>query len=144
MLACAAGESKTSIAKRLWLSNMTIGKWRRRYRELGLQGLHNKLRPGRPRRHEDERVAEVINIAFQTLPPQATHWSVRAMAEHTGISKSTVQRWFDLFGVLPHRQRQFKLSNDPFFIEKVRDIVELYLNPPDHSVVLCVDEKSQI
>ena len=144
VLACAAGESNTAIAQRLRLNPMTVGKWRRRYLELGLQGLHDQLRPGRPRTHADERVAEVINTVLQSTPPTATHWSVRAMAEHTGISKSTVQRWFDLFGVQPHRQRHFKLSNDPFFIEKVRDIVGLYLNPPDHAVVLCVDEKSQI
>ena len=144
VLACAAGESNSSIAKRLGLTPVTVGKWRLRYHQLGLPGLHDELRPGRPRLHQDERVAEVINAALQAPPPQATHWSVRAMAEHTGISKSTVQRWFDLFGVQPHRQRHFKLSNDPFFIEKVRDIIGLYLNPPDHAVVLCVDEKSQI
>ena len=144
VLACADGEPNASIAKRMKLNPMTVGKWRRRYLQQGLQGLHDQLRPGRPRAHEDERVAEVINTALQSQPPNATHWSVRATAEHTGISKSTVQRWFDLFGVQPHRQRHFKLSNDPFFIEKVRDIVGLYLNPPDHAVVLCVDEKSQI
>ena len=144
VLACAAGESNSSIAKRLGLTRVTVGKWRLRYHQLGLPGLHDELRPGRPRLHQDERVAEVINAALQAPPPQAPHWSVRAMAQHTGISKSTVQRWFDLFGVQPHRQRHFKLSNDPFFIEKVRDIVGLYLNPPDHAVVLCVDEKSQI
>ena len=144
VLACAEGEANAAIAQRMGLNPMTVGKWRRRYLELGLEGLHDQLRPGRPRTHADERVAEVINTALQTPPPQATHWSVRAMAEHTGISKSTVQRWFDLFGVQPHRQRHFKLSTDPFFIEKVRDIVGLYLHPPDHAVVLCVDEKSQI
>ena len=144
VLSCAEGEPNASIAKRMKLNPMTVGKWRRRYLERGLEGLHDQLRPGRPRAHEDERVAEVINTALQSQPPNATHWSVRSMAERTGVSKSTVQRWFDLFGVQPHRQRHFKLSNDPFFIEKVRDIVGLYLNPPDHAVVLCVDEKSQI
>ena len=144
VLACAQGESNTAIAQRMGLNPMTVGKWRRRYLELGLAGLHDQLRPGRPRTHTDERVAEVITTALQSTPPTATHWSVRSMAAHTGISKSTVQRWFDLFGVQPHRQRHFKLSTDPFFIEKVRDIVGLYLHPPDHAVVLCVDEKSQI
>ena len=144
VLACAEGETNASIAKRMKLNPMTVGKWRRRYLERGLEGLHDELRPGRPRAHEDEQVAQVINTALQSAPPNATHWSVRSMAEHAGVSKSTVQRWFDLFGVQPHRQRHFKLSNDPFFIEKVRDIVGLYLNPPDHAVVLCVDEKSQI
>ncbi len=89
-------------------------------------------------------MAEVINRALKTEPPDGTHWSVRTMAEETGVSKSTVQRWFNLFGVQPHRQRHFKLSTDPFFVEKVRDIVGLYLNPPDHAMVLCVDEKSQV
>lgn len=144
VLASAEGEPNTSIAKRLRLSTMTVGKWRKRYLEYGLEGLHDELRPGRPRSHEDDRVAEVINTALQSKPIDGTHWSVRSMAEETGVSKSTVQRWFDLFGVQPHRQRHFKLSSDPFFVEKVRDIVGLYLNPPDHAVVLCVDEKSQI
>jgi len=144
VLACADGEANSSIAKRLKLTNYTVGKWRRRYRELGIEGLHEELRAGRPRSLEDERVAEVINKALKSRPPGRTHWSVRSMAEHTGVSKSTVQRWFTLFGVQPHRQRHFKLSNDPFFIEKVRDIVGLYLNPPDHAMVLCVDEKTQV
>ncbi len=144
VLACAEGESNVAIASRMGLSNITVGKWRRRYREHGIEGLYDELRSGRPRTHEDERVAEVINTALRVEPPNATQWSVRSMAEHTGISKSTVQRWFDLFGVQPHRQRHFKLSNDPFFIENVRDIVGLYLNPPDHAVVLCVDEKTRI
>ena len=144
VLACAEGEPNASIARRLRLSQFTVGKWRRRFLTQGLTGLHDQLRPGRPRTHEDERVAEVINAALQSPPANATHWTVRSMSEHCGVSKSTVARWFDLFGVQPHRQRTFKLSNDPFFIEKVRDIVGLYLNPPDHAVVLCVDEKSQI
>jgi putative transposase len=144
VLACSEGEPNSSIAKRMKLSNATVGKWRQRYREYGLEGLHDELRPGRPRTHEDDRVAEVINTALQSEPPDGTHWSVRSMSKETGISKSTVQRWFDLFGIQPHRQQYFKLSNDPFFVEKVHDIVGLYLNPPDHAVVLCVDEKSQI
>ena len=144
VLACAEGEANSSIAQRMTLTNATVGKWRKRYREQGIEGLHEELRVGRPRSLDDERVAEVINTALQTRPPGDTHWSVRSMAEHTGVSKSTVQRWFTLFGVQPHRQRHFKLSSDPFFIEKVRDIVGLYLNPPDHAMVLCVDEKTQV
>ena len=144
VLACAAGESGTAIARRLDVNRNTVGKWRRRYAEHGIEGLHDELRPGRPRTHDDERVAEIINAALQTRPAQQTQWSVRAMEEHTGVSKSTVQRWFDLFGVQPHRQRTFRLSNDPFFVEKVRDIVGLYLDPPDKALVLCVDEKTQI
>jgi putative transposase len=144
VLACAEGVPGSRVARRLGVTNFTVGKWRKRYQEYGIQGLHDELRPGRPRTHEDERVAEVINTALQTRPPDGSHWSVRSMADHTGVSKSTVQRWFDLFGVQPHRQRHFKISNDPFFVEKVRDIVGLYLNPPDHAVVLSVDEKTQV
>lgn len=144
VLSSAAGESDVAIAKRLRVNRMTVALWRRRFVESGIEGLHDELRPGRPRSFEDEHVAEVINTALQSPPPNATQWSVRSMAEHTGVSKSTVQRWFNLFGVQPHRQKHFKLSNDPFFVEKVRDIVGLYLNPPDHAVVLCVDEKCQV
>ena len=144
ILACAAGDANAAIAQRMQLTQATVGKWRKRYCEHGIEGLHDELRAGRPRTHDDERIAEVINTALQTAPPDGTHWSLRSMAEHTHVSKSTVQRWFDLFAVQPHRQRHFKLSNDPFFIEKVRDIVGLYLNPPDHAVVLCVDEKTQV
>jgi transposase len=144
VLAGTDGESNSAIAKRMGLTKATVGKWRQRYLENGIEGLHHELRAGRPRSFEDDRVAEVINRALQTRPPSGSHWSVRGRAAHTGVSKSTVQRWFQLFGVQPHRQKQFKLSNDPFFVEKVRDIVGLYLNPPDHAVALCVDEKSRI
>ena len=98
VLASADGESNKDIAKRMRLNQLTVGKWRRRYVEAGIEGLHDELRPGRPRSLEDERVAEVINTALQGPPPDATQWTVRAMAEETGISKSTVQRWFELFG----------------------------------------------
>ena len=144
VLACAEGEPGIAIAARLRLNKNTVVKWRKRYLEYGLEGLHDELRAGRPRSHDDERVAEVINTALQSTPAGGTHWTLRTMAEHTGVSKSTVQRWFNLFGIQPQRQRTFKLSTDPFFIEKVRDIVGLYLNPPDHAVALCVDEKTQI
>ena len=137
------GESNASIAQRMRLGNATIGKWCQWYLRHGIKGLHDKLRRGRPRSHDDERVYEMINIELRSEPPDPTHWSVRSMAEHSRVSKSTVQRCFDLFGVQPHRQRHFKPSNDPFFIKKVRDIVGLYLNPPDHAEVLCVDEKSR-
>ena len=102
VLACAQGEANTSIARRMRLSNATFGKWRKRYRMQGIEGLHDELRPGRPRTHDDERVAEIINAALQTKPPDgSTHWSVRTMAGQTGVSKSTVQRWFSLFAVQP-------------------------------------------
>lgn len=143
VLSSAAGETDVAIARRHKVNRMTVARWRNRFVDHGIEGLHDELRAGRPRSFDDERVSEVINRALQTRPPDGTHWSVRAMADHTGVSKSTVQRWFQLFGIQPHRHKQFKLSNDPFFVEKVRDIVGLYLNPPDNAVVLCVDEKSQ-
>jgi len=145
VLACGTGETNTAIAKRMGLTGMTVGKWRKRYLEQGLEGLHDELRPGRPRTYEDEDVADVINRALQTRPTDgSTHWSARSLAAATGISKSTVHRWLQTFSVQPHRQKHFKLSTDPFFIEKVRDVVGLYLNPPENAVVLCVDEKTQI
>jgi len=145
VLACGAGETNTAIAKRMGLTGVTVGKWRKRYRELGLEGLHDELRPGRHRTYEDDAVAEVINRALQTKPTDgSTQWSARSLAAATGISKTTVHRWLQTFSVQPHRQKHFKLSTDPFFVEKVRDIVGLYLNPPDKAMVLCVDEKTQI
>ena len=144
VLRCAAGMSNKAVAEELDVSPLTVGKWRKRFVEGGTEGLHDELRSGRPRTYDDERVAEVIKSALQETPKNATHWSVRSMARHAGLSKSTVQRWFELFGVKPHLRKTFKLSTDPFFVEKVRDIVGLYLNPPEHAVVLCVDEKSQI
>jgi putative transposase len=113
-------------------------------RGAGVAGLHDELRPGRPRPISDERVARLVRKTSETKPKDGTHWSIRQMAEQTRISKSTVHRIWQIFGLEPHRQRHFKLSTDPFFVEKVRDIVGLYLNPPENAVVLCVDEKSQI
>ena len=133
-----------AIAKELNVNPATVCKWRRRYQEQGLQGLHDELRPGRPRSISDEKIAALISKTIKTKPKDGTHWSVRSLAEKTAISKSTVQRVLKTFGLQPHRQRHFKLSTDPFFVEKVRDIVGLYLNPPDNAMVLCVDEKSQI
>jgi putative transposase len=145
VLACGAGETNTTIAKRMGVTGMTVGKWRKRYRESGIEGLHDELRPGRPRTYEDDKVAEVINRALQTKPSDgSTQWSARSLAAETGISKSTVHRWLKTFCLQPHRQKTFKISTDPFFVEKVRDIVGLYLNPPDKAMVLCVDEKTQI
>ena len=145
VLACAAGDSNTAVAKRFGVRGATVGKWRHRYLEHGIEGLHDELRPGRPRTYEDDTVAEVINRALQTRPPDgSTQWSARSLAAATGISKTTVHRWLQTFSVQPHRQKHFKLSTDPFFVEKVRDIVGLYLNPPDKAMVLCVDEKTQI
>ena len=112
-------KSQGLIAKRLGLSPVTVGKWRRRYQDRGLEGLQDEQRPGRPRSYDDERVAEVLNTALQGAPANGSHWSVRTLAEETGISKSTVHRWFQLFHLQPHRQRHFKIYNDPLFMDKV-------------------------
>jgi putative transposase len=144
VLHAADGEANSAIAKRLKLAEATVGKWRRRFVSHRLQGLHDELRPGRPRSLEDEAVAELINRALHTKPVAATQWSVRSFAQATKVSPSMAHRLFKLFGLQPHRQKSFKLSTDPFFVEKVRDIVGLYLNPPDCALVLSVDEKSQI
>jgi len=144
VLAAAEGLTNSAIAQKVDLTPSSVGKWRNRFLQQGLQGLHDELRPGRPRSIADEKIAAAINTTLQTKPEGGTHWSCRALADASGISKSTVQRLWNTFGLQPHRQRHFKLSTDPFFIEKVRDIVGLYLNPPDNALVLCVDEKSQI
>jgi len=138
------GVSVRETARRVKVTAPAVSNWRKRFREQRLAGLHDALKSGRPRTHDEERIAQLLNTALARRPKAATHWSVRTLAEHTGISKSTVQRYLSLFGVQPHRARSFKLSNDPFFIEKVREVVGLYLNPPDKALVLCVDEKSQV
>ena len=140
----AEGTSNKDIARKLDYSPQSVSLWRRRFLEQGISGLHDQLRPGRPRSISDEQVAELIRKTLQTKPRGRTHWTTRSMAEETAISRPTVQRIWNAFGLQPHRQRHFKISTDPFFVEKVRDIVGLYLNPPDKSMVLCVDEKSQI
>ena len=144
VLMSAEGIANRIIAERCGVSVPTISHWRRCWRERGIAGLHGELRPGRPRSYDDERVAALMRKVLHSRPRNATHWSVRGVAQETGISKSTVARYFALFGVQPHRSKSFKLSTDPFFVEKVRDVVGLYLNPPDKALVLCVDEKSQI
>lgn len=144
LLQMADGESNSAVARRFRVSRPTVTMWRTRFRERGIAGLHNELKPGRSRSTTEEQIAELINTALKERPKGRTHWSRRGLAEQTGLSKSTVHRYLTLFGVQPHRSRTFKLSTDPFFIEKLRDIVGLYLNPPDHALVLCVDEKSQV
>src|ERR1700674_796564 len=144
ILLSASGKTNLQIARQLGLTNATVGKWRRRFVEQGVAGLHDELRPGRPRPISDERVAQLVRKTLETKPKGGTHWSVRQIAGQTRLSKSTVHRIWRAFGLEPHRQRHFKLSTDPFFVEKVRDIVGLYLHPPENAVVLCVDEKSQI
>jgi putative transposase len=144
ILASADGEASTAIARRLDVSNPTICHWRKKWFEQGLVGLYGQSRPGRPRTHDEEAVARLLRTVLEKKPTAGTHWTVRSAAAETGLSKSTVGRMLALFGVQPHRSKSFKLSTDPFFVEKVKDIVGLYLDPPDHAVVLCVDEKSQI
>ena len=144
VLLSADGLSNKDIATRLRLNQVTVGLWRRRFVKQGLTGLHEELRPGRPRSIPDEKVATLIRRTLRTKPKDGTHWSCRSLAAETRLSKSTVHRIWRAFGLQPHRARHFQLSNDPFFVEKVRDIVGLYLNPPEKALVLCVDEKSQI
>lgn len=145
VFACAAGAPNSDVARRYEVSNATVGKWRRRFIAQRLAGLHDELRPGKPRTIDDERIAELVNTTLHTKPADgSTHWSVRSVAGQTGVSKTSVHRFFKMFGLQPHRTDTFKLSNDPFFIEKLRDVVGLYLNPPDNALVICVDEKSQV
>jgi transposase len=143
VLKAVQGMKNIQIAEQLSTTRETAGKWRKRFVEQGIEGLYDELRPGRPRSIEDERLAQLIRKTLNTTPRDGTHWSCRSMAKQIGISKSTVQRVWNAFGLQPHRQRYFKLSTDPFFIEKLYDIVGLYLNPPENAMVLCVDEKSQ-
>lgn len=143
ILLASEGKTNIEIAQILSTTRETVGRWRKRYLEKEVEGLYDELRPGKPRSISDEKVAELIKTTIDTTPDGSTHWSTRTMAAATGLSKSTIHRVWTTFGLQPHRQKHFKLSTDPFFIEKVRDVVGLYLNPPDHAVVLCVDEKSQ-
>lgn len=145
VLASATGEPNSGIAARLGFTNASVGKWRRRFIERRLPGLYDELRPGKPRSIDDERVAQLIQTTLHGKPTDgATHWSVRSLAAETGISGTSVHRYIKLFNLQPHRSETFKLSTDPFFVEKLRDVVGLYLNPPDQALVLCVDEKSQV
>jgi len=140
----ADGISNNTIAQRVGVSRQSVCNWRQRYLRQGLAGLHDELRPGRPRSISDEEVAVLVRKTLETKPQDGTHWTIRTVAKDTEFSCTTVHRIWRAFGLQPHRQRHFKLSTDPFFVEKVRDIVGLYLNPPDKAMVLCVDEKSQI
>src|SRR5215510_4763784 len=144
VLGCASGLSNKAVAARERVTVQTVGKWRRRFAERGLDGLLDEPRPGVPRKIDDATVESVIVQTLESRPSGATHWSTRSMARHSGISTSSVGRIWRAFGLQPHRLETFKLSTDPLFVAKVRDIVGLYLNPPDHALVLCVDEKSQI
>ena len=144
ILACADGRATTTIAKRLHVSATTVCKWKTRFLSDRLDGLYDDPRPGAPRQISDERIEQVIVRTLESTPRGATHWSTRGMAKASGLSNASISRIWRAFGLQPHRTETFKLSKDPLLIDKVRDIVGLYMHPPDHAVVLCVDEKSQI
>jgi transposase len=144
VLRAAAGSSNTAIAAELGVAKHTVGKWRERFAKDRLEGLRDQPRSGAPRTVTDERVAELLVRTLEAAPEDATHWSTRAMAAACGLSAATVQRVWRAFGLKPHRTESFKLSSDPEFAAKVRDIVGLYLSPPDRALVLCMDEKTEM
>jgi transposase len=144
VLAAAAGLENKAICAEVGADANTVSKWRRRFAAHRLDGLLDEPRPGTPRTIGDDAIADTIRLTLETTPPGATHWSLRSMARVVGYAPSTIHRIWRAFGLQPHRSETFKLSNDPLFVEKVRDIVGLYLAPPDRALVLCVDEKSQI
>ena len=143
VLACADEASNQKVARQVGTSAMTVGKWRKRFVTGRLEALGDMPRSGPPRTVTDKQVEAVITKTLETKPKAATHWSTRSMARETKLSHDTISRIWQAFGLQPHRQDNFKLSTDPFFVEKVRDIVGLYLSPPARALVLCVDEKSQ-
>jgi len=144
VLACAAGATNSDVAIEHRVNRVTVGKWRARFLAHRLDGLLDEPRPGAPRTIADDTIEEVLRLTLEETPVEATHWSTRLMGERVGLSQTTVMRIWHAFGLEPHRTETFKLSTDPLFIEKVRDVVGLYLNPPAHALVLSVDEKSQI
>lgn len=144
VLACADGMENIAVAEQLGLTKQTVGKWRSRFVEFRQEGLLDAPRSGAPRTIDDERVEAIVAKTLESMPRGATHWSTRLMAREMGVTQNAVLRIWHAFGLQPHRQETFKLSTDPMFVEKVRDIVGLYMNPPMKAMVLCVDEKSQI
>ncbi len=144
ILKAEEGLTNIEIAKQLNTVRETVGKWRIRFSKDRIDGLLDEPRPGTPRKIGDDKVEEIIRLTLESKPRDATHWSSRSMAKETGVSQKTILRIWRAFGLQPHRTETFKLSKDPYFIEKVRDIVGLYLDPPDRALVLCVDEKTQI
>jgi transposase len=144
ILACAQGIANDEVARRLGVNKKTVGKWRSRFVQHGLDGLLDEARSGAPRKFDDARIERLIAATLNERPRDATHWSTRSMAAKAGMSRTTVNRVWRAFGLQPHRTETFKLSTDPLFIDKMRDIVGLYMNPPVNAVVLSVDEKSQI
>jgi transposase len=144
VLACAQGHNNTAVADLENCSLPTVGKWRERFLARGVDGLLDEPRPGQPRKITDAKIEEVITRTLESQPKAATHWSTRAMAKASGLNQTAISRIWRAFALQPHRTESFKLSRDPLFIDKVRDIVGLYMNPPERALVLCVDEKSQI
>lgn len=144
ILRCADGLPSKSVASELGVHEHTVGKWRRRFLKDRIEGLLDEARSGRPRTIDDDQVAAIIERTLGATPRGATHWSIRSMATETGFSHTTIRRIWNAFGLQPHRSETFKLSSDPLFVDKVRDIVGLYLSPPNRALVLSVDEKSQI
>jgi len=144
ILRCADGLASKDVAAELGHHEHTVGKWRRRFLKDRCDGLLDEVRPGRPRTIDDDQVAAVIERTLRATPVDATHWSIRSMAAETGFSHTTIRRMWVAFGLQPHRSQTFKLSNDPLFVDKVRDIIGLYLSPPNRALVLSIDEKSQI
>jgi transposase len=144
LLACAEGMDNKAAARKLRCSKGMVGKWRARFLRARLEGLYDEPRPGAPRQVSDDQIEQVVIQTLESTPRGQTHWSTRELASATGLSRMTISRIWHAFGLQPHRTETFKLSPDPLLIEKVRDIVGLYMNPPDHALVFCVDEKSQI
>ena len=144
VLECARGQNNAVVAAKLRTSGFTVGLWRNRFIRGGIAALGDEVRPGAPRQIGDDKVERAVRLTLEETPKGTTHWSSRALAARTGLSQSTVSRIWRAFGLRPHRRETFQLSNDPLLVDKVRDIVGLYLNPPHHAIVLCVDEKSQI
>jgi transposase len=144
VLSCGEGMSNSEIARKLHITGATVGKWRERFRKDGMDGLLDEPRVGAPRKITDRQIEEVVTKTLESMPTNSTHWSTRLMAAETGLSQNAIVRIWHAFGLQPHRVENFKFSKDPQFVEKVRDIVGLYLNPPDRAVVVCLDEKSQV
>jgi transposase len=144
VLHCGRGLNNAEVAAKLNITGATVGKWRERFRKRGMEGLLDEPRVGAPRQIKDDQIEAVVTKTLESMPSQGTHWSTRLMAQEMGMTQNAIVRIWRAFGLQPHRVENFKFSKDPQFVEKVRDIVGLYLNPPDRAIVLCVDEKSQV
>lgn len=144
VLLASEGHSNTQISDKLGIQGHTVGHWRRRFLQKGITGLNERPRSGCPRSISDEKIEEVIKLTLESKPKNSTHWSTRKMSEKTGISRQSIYRIWKAFALQPHRHESFTLSSDPYFVEKVRDVVGLYMNPPENALVFSVDEKSQI